>query len=300
MYDFQHLEYTPIAVRLTKQTNCKPKGITLVTAATYDTTDNSFRVVLNRKAEAIVNSRLFDALGDKTLVYMPDLKNIVSAIPLSNNYKVTPIIYRKTVQQIKITSVNANKTVWLRSMKALTSIDTTSYNIREFTKFVNTIRNLIREKLNINLDDYTSLPKMSYDAACKYGCFNNVYSVSGIIQAFAKSCIHGGLIRTLHGKCFEVDDVTCLDINSSYGTSMHVMQGIPKGQPKPFYNQIPNDACYALIQCNISNISSDKLGCYSFIKEGINFVDSIMLDEIKKYVESRIPQNRYHINKTNR
>ena len=126
---------------------------------------------------------------------------------------------------------------------------------------------------------------MSLSAAFKHGCFDGVYAFSGIVKAFAKRSIHGGLIKTLYDRCFEVDDVKCFDINSSYGTSMNTMQGIPKGMPKQFYKVIPSNACYAFIQLNISNIRNDKLGRYGFIQEGINFVDSVLYDEIIKFVD---------------
>ena len=293
-FEFEHLEYTPVAVRSITP-SYKHNAMNFVTAAVY--TDNHFNIIINHKVRAVDASDLFYTLPEKSLVYIPDLKEIVNIIPTSTDYKITPTMYHKTVQQIKLTAKNSNKTIWLRSFKTLTSIDASNSNIDEFRAVLNTVRRTVKELLHVNLDDYTSLPKMSYNAAQSFGCFNNVYAVSGIVQAFAKRCIHGGLIKTLHDGMFEVDNVTCLDINSSYGTSMHKMQGIPQGKPKPFYKTIPEDACYALIQCNISNIKSDKLGRYTFIAEGINFIDSVLLEELKKYVDCTIEIiNGYYYN----
>ena len=129
---------------------------------------------------------------------------------------------------------------------------------------------------------------MTFNIAYQMGVFDDVYELSGIVKSFAQKCIRGGLVRTLYDGCFEVDDVTCFDLNSSYGTSMTQMNGIPKGKPKPFYKHIPVNACYYWVQVNIKNISSDKLGRYGFVNEGINFVDSITLNEIKKYVKCDI------------
>ena len=104
-----------------------------------------------------------------------------------------------------------------------------------------------------------------FAAAVQFGIFDGIYELSGIVQSFAKRCIKGGLIKTLYDHCFSIDDVTCFDINSSYGTSMKYMQGIPIGKPKIFNDSIPNDSCYSLIQCEISNIRNDKLGRFSFM-----------------------------------
>ena len=105
------------------------------------------------------------------------------------------------------------------------------------------------------------------------------------------------MIRTLYDKCFEVEDVVCLDVNSSYGSSMASMDGLPRGFPKPFYGKIPDEACYAFVQCNINNIEHDSLGRYRFVQEGINFVDSVLLDEIKRYAKCDIEIiNGYYFN----
>ena len=293
-YEYQHLEYSPLCIKQVAN-NEHIQQIALTTCAIFK--DNMFTVVLNRHAETIAPYNFFSKIPNKTVIYMPDLKEIVNIIPQSTEYKITPIQYRKTIQLIKLTAKDKYKTVYLHSIKALTSIDSSSYDLKEFTKFVNTIRRIIREKLNINIDNYTSLPKLAFDAAYNYGCFANVFTLSGIIQAFAKKCIHGGLIKTMQEGMFSVNDVTCLDINSSYGTSMNTMPGIPIGKPKPFYDAVPNDSCYAFIQCNISNIRNDKLGRYSFVNEGIMFIDSILLDEIKKYVDCDITIiNGYYFN----
>ena len=78
---------------------------------------------------------------------------------------------------------------------------------------------------------------------------------------------------------------------------MAVMRGIPKGAPKPFYDKIPDDSNYAFIQVNISNIKNDKLGRYGFIHEGVNFIDSVLYDELLKYVDCDIKIiNGYYFN----
>ena len=284
-YDFENLDYSSQILKPFKDNN-KTSDFKLAFAAIYDENSNSFLFTAKLKTKSIPANKLFDALNDKTLIYLPNLQNLNDVFVNNSVFKVKLSIYRKTIQQIKLYS--QFKTIILRSFHSLTSINSTTNNPFEFSNLVGYVKSQLRSKLNINLNDYSTLPKMALSAAFKNGCFNGVYAFSGIVKAFAKRCIHGGLIKTLYDGCFTVDDIKCYDINSSYGTSMNTMLGIPKGMPKPFYKSIPSNACYAFIQLNISNIRNDKLGRYSFIQEGINFVDSILYDEIIKYVDCDI------------
>ena len=286
-FEFQNLEYSPNSVRLIKNFNDEIENYNLLTYAVF--TENKFQIILNRKAQTIELKDLFDALEDKTLIYMPELKDLVNEIPINDElYKITPIRYRKTIQQIKLTARKFKKTIVIRNIRSLTSIDFSSMNIREFAKSVNNIMKTIREKLHVDIMNYSTLPKLAIASAIQFGVFDGIYEVSGVVQSFAKKCVHGGIIKTLFDGCFSIKNVTCFDINSSYGTSMNQMQGIPIGKPKVFYNEIPNDSCYSLIQCKISNIRNDKLGKFTFINDGINFIDSILLEEIHKYIDCDI------------
>ena len=314
-FEFENLDYSSCSLKLFKDSVKKNIKFEKVVALVYDENKDTFQYVAKSKSFSMLSSMLFYKFNDKTLIYLPNLQNLVNVFNDNTSYKVKISQYRKTIQQIKLYS--NEKTIYLRSFKSLTSIDTRRSCLRmsaashetsaklaeqvssghesaspsdvfEFTNLVKLIRAFMLRKLNLNLDDYSTLPKMALSAAFNYGCFGGVYALSGKVKEFAKRCIHGGLIRTLYDGCFEVEDVKCFDINSSYGTSMNQMPGIPKGMPKPFYKVIPSDACYAFIQINISNIRNDKLGRYSFINEGINFVDSILLDEIRKYVDCDI------------
>ena len=284
-YKFDNLDYSSCILKYIRDEN-KPIQINLAFPSLYDDEKDVFIFISKNKESFITSSKLLDRLQDKTLIYLPNLQNLSNTFIDNDIYKVKVSQYKKTIQQIRLYS--PEKTIYLRSFQSLTSIKSTTTNIFEFSILVRYVKQMLMEKLNINLNDYSTLPKMALSAAFSYGCFRGVYAFSGIVKAFAKRCIHGGLIKTLYDGCFEVDDVKCFDINSSYGTSMTTMPGIPKGMPKPFYKSIPDNACYAFIQINISNIRSDKLGRYSFINEGINFVDSILYNEILKYVNCDI------------
>ena len=296
-YEFEKLEYPSCSVKPFLN-QIRPKEFEHVLVALYDEPKDTFEIWSRTQNKPInLKANFIDyQLHDKTLLYLPHLQNLGNCFFDNDRHKVKISMYRKTIQQIKL--ICNDRTIVLRSFHSLTSINASDMNIADFNDLVQNVRRTLVEKMNVNIDNYSTLPNMSLSAAFNYGCFDNVYALSGIVKSFAQKCIHGGLIRTLHDGCFEVDDVKCLDINSSYGTSMATMHGIAQGRPKPFYKKIPEDTCYAFIQLNVTNIKHDKLGRYGFISEGVNFVDSVLFDEIKRYVDCDIEIiNGYYFNK---
>ena len=284
-FEFDKLEYPSTSIRKYHY-DIKPYEINNVFSAVFS--QEVFQFINN----SIRIENLFNTMPNKSLIYLPDLKGIVFN---SNEHQIKSSVYRNTVQQITLR--NSGKVIYLRNFKSLTSCNCSEMNIDEFDNFRKMLTQVLKQQLNVNINDYSTLPLMTVSAAFKSHVFDNVYELSGIVKSFAQKCIRGGLVQTLYDKCFEVDDVTCLDINSSYGTSMANMNGIPVGKPKPFYKQIPDDACYFWVQVNIQDLTDDKLGVYGFIKPGINFIDSILLEEIKKYCSCKINIiNGYYFN----
>ena len=285
--DFQQLEYPPQSIR-----NCilttPVKTYDFVMAAVFSSDVFTF---FNK---SIKLDELFYELPNNTLVYVPNLKGVWFT---NEFYDVKPSIYRQTVQQIVLSQ--ASKTITLRNAKSITAVDCSDMDIIHFDSFITQIRSIIRKELGVNMDQFYTLPNLVNHAAFQNRCFDRVFQLGGIVKQFASQCIHGGLVRNLYPHAFEINTpTTCFDINSSYATAMNEMDGIPIGAPIPFYKSIPDDACYAFIQINITNIQHDSLEPYSFIHPGINFVDSITLNEIKKYVDCDIEIiNGYYFNK---
>lgn len=286
-FNYDKLEYPPCSVKPFINKN-KPSAFNYVSAAIFE------NGMFHFKTRTIPYYELIDKFDGNTLIYLPSLQELKDVFT-NGKYYVKLSMYRQTVQQIRL--FTNEKTIILRNFQSLTSIDAHEMNINEFFKLVVYVKQTLKDKLNININDYSTLPKISLATAFNYGCFDDIYCMSGIPKSFASKCIHGGLVKTLYDKCFEVENVKCLDINSSYGSSMAVMRGIPKGAPKPFYDKIPDDSNYAFIQVNISNIKNDKLGRYGFIHEGVNFIDSVLYNELLKYVDCDIKIiNGYYFN----
>ena len=286
-FEFEKLEYPPCSVKPFINKN-KPVHFNAVYPAIYE------NGIFHFKTCSVPYNELFDKFDGYTLIYLPSLQELKDVFT-NGKYYVKVSMYRQTVQQIRL--YNVEKTIILRNFQSLTSIDAREMNINEFFELVKYVKLTLKDKLNININDYSTLPKMSLATAFKFGCFDGVYALSGLPKAFASQCVRGGLVKTLYDGYFAVDNVKCLDINSSYGTSMSVMHGIPKGTPKPFYHSIPENANYAFIQVKVSNIMGDKLGRYGFIHEGINFIDSVLYEELRKYVKCDIEVvNGYYFN----
>ena len=294
-FDYDTLEYPPCSVKPFIERNSngyrmKNKSTTFdkVYPAIYK--DGVFHL----KTHDITYDKLFDWFNGNTLLYLPSLHDLKETFA-NGKFHVKISMYRNTVQQIRL--FTPSKYVTLRSFQSLTSIDAHEMDIDAFFDLVTYVKLTMQRTLNIDINRYSALPKMSLAIAFKHNCFNGVYAMSGLPKSFASKCVKGGIVKTLHDGCFEVNNVTCLDINSSYGSSMAVMRGIPKGKPKPFYHAIPDDADYAFIQVNVTNIKCDKLGRYGFIHDGINYIDSVLYDELMKYVECDIEViNGYYFN----
>ena len=106
-------------------------------------------------------------------------------------------------------------------------------------------------------------------------CFEDTYSVSGIVLEFIRGATVGGQTQTARNQSMVIDDVDILDQDkvSLYPSAMVEMEGIVKGPPKVFKKSIPSDADYFFVQIHIQKVVGPK---YDFPilclrdKEGIN------------------------------
>lgn len=215
----------------------------------------------------------------KTLIYVPDCKKLRDYITIDCKYKY----YRNTIQEIHFRN-KGNILVIIRSAKTITSVDFTDKSFEEFSTYMNNYVAIINKHFNVNVHDFTTLPQMVLYAAYINNCFDGVYSLSGIPRMFANKCIHGGIVKNMRSGCFEINDnVTCIDINSSYGSAIINMKGIAKGKPIPFYGYEPI-GCYYFAHIIISNLQcKHNNDYYSIVKNGDMYVDSIFVDMIREH-----------------
>ena len=87
--------------------------------------------------------------------------------------------------------------------------------------------------INLNLDDYLTLPNMAHNALINNNCFEGCYYLSGIPQSYISKCIVGGRSMSANNEKLHIKNkIVCLDAVSLYPSAMYQMKGFLKGLPK--------------------------------------------------------------------
>lgn len=160
----------------------------------------------------------------------------------------------------------------------------------------------IKETINLNLDNYLTLPSMANITLINNNCFEGCYNLSGIPQLFISKCIVGGRSISSKNKKYHIKDkIICLDANSLYSSAMKIINGFVKGVPKILKNENMNleflkkqDAYYIQIKINKVNnklnmpltniINEDGTREYTNDMENkIMFVGHIYFEDLIKY-----------------
>ena len=186
-FEFDKLEYQNYCVRQFNLTS-KQNEFNLILSATFD--NNTFHFVKHRPIKI---ENLFDSIPDKTLIYVPDLKGVVFH---NSSIQTKSLRYRNTTQQITLR--RNDKVIHIRNFKSLTSIDANDKDINEFDKLRNKITEILKDKLNVDINQFTTLPIMTFNVAHQFGVFDDVYELSGVVKSFAQKCIRSGLVKTLY------------------------------------------------------------------------------------------------------
>ena len=91
----------------------------------------------------------------------------------------------------------------------------------------------IMTSINLNLDDYLTLPNMAHNALINNNCFEGCYYLSGIPQSYISKCIVGGRSMSANNEKLHIKNkIVCLDAVSLYPSAMYQMKGFLKGLPK--------------------------------------------------------------------
>ena len=78
----------------------------------------------------------------------------------------------------------------------------------------------------------------------KYGCYDNVYQISGAIQQFISRCVVGGRVMATSDKQYHVKQkIADFDACSLYPSAMYFMEGFLKDRPKAL-----NDKSYEFLK----------------------------------------------------
>ncbi len=86
-------------------------------------------------------------------------------------------------------------------------------------------------------------------------CFDETYSISGIVLEFVRRSTVGGQTQSARNKPIMIEkDILDMDKRSLYPSAMVEMPGVPKGKPKVFKGIIPSEASYFFVEITIDRV----------------------------------------------
>jgi hypothetical protein len=90
---------------------------------------------------------------------------------------------------------------------------------------------MVNKGLGLNIYDYLTISSIATAYLKRGGCYENVYEITGSLQAFVQKSVMGGRVMTAHNKKHHEEDLIALDANSLYPTAMTQVEGFPVGRP---------------------------------------------------------------------
>ena len=156
------------------------------------------------------------------IIFYNDLETVLPNVPSTAN------VFRHRSNLRCITLPKSS----LRSMKAIyPGFDGTNDEFVTYIDFMSKV-------CGFPIWQYESLASIAVHYANVNHCYDGVYETSGIVTAFIQKCSPGPTVRNIAND-YKVDsDIIDIDINSSYGSAITSLGGIPKGKPKPFGSQM--------------------------------------------------------------
>jgi hypothetical protein len=101
----------------------------------------------------------------------------------------------------------------------------------------NTFKKWMLESTNINIDKVLTIASLSHQYFINKGCYEGIYSLSGIPQIFIQGCVVGGRTMTANNeKIIKNEIINDFDAVSLYPSAMYRIDGFLKGKPKVIKN----------------------------------------------------------------
>lgn len=96
---------------------------------------------------------------------------------------------------------------------------------------------IIKEQLDLDVDDFLSLPSIANNYLVKEGCFDGCYQLSGGVGSYWDKHINGGKVMLRNNRKQHIKDkIQDFDGVSLYPSAMHFFPGFVKGKPKLITN----------------------------------------------------------------
>jgi hypothetical protein len=105
-------------------------------------------------------------------------------------------------------------------------------DVRVLFEGMKTFRNMVLEALNIDIIDKLTISSVAEQYLTNKGCYDGVYELSGITQAFINKSVYGGRVMVARNKPIEVNyALQDFDGVGLYASSMYTMKGFAIGKP---------------------------------------------------------------------
>jgi hypothetical protein len=101
----------------------------------------------------------------------------------------------------------------------------------------NTFNKWMQEGVNIDINSLMTIASLAHKYFVNTGCYNDVYSLSGIPQMFIQGSVVGGRTMVSNNTKISIkQDINDFDAVSLYPSAMYRMDGFLKGKPKVITN----------------------------------------------------------------
>jgi hypothetical protein len=97
----------------------------------------------------------------------------------------------------------------------------------------NTFNKWMKDGVNIDINSVMTIASLAHKYFVNTGCYNDVYSLSGIPQMFIQGSVIGGRTMVSNNTKISIkEDINDFDAVSLYPSAMYRMDGFLKGKPK--------------------------------------------------------------------
>jgi hypothetical protein len=154
---------------------------------------------------------------------------------------------------------------------------------------INKTKDIIKQKFDINVDYYKTPASLGHALMHKYGCFDNVFELSGKPAVFITKCAPKVIIASaFNKKQEETGNFVVIDKIGSYTSIYSRFNGIPCGKPKIMTNMDNlNNYSDFYVFLNITNIkckhSEERFE--PLIQLGPNYLSKISFENVQKHYD---------------
>lgn len=105
-------------------------------------------------------------------------------------------------------------------------------DVQVLYKGIMTFRKLVLDALKIDIFNHLTISSIAEQYLINEGCYENVYEISGVLQAFINKSVYGGRVMIAKNEPTEkVERIQDFDACGLYASAMHTMKGFPIGIP---------------------------------------------------------------------